>query len=77
MTRIGFKVGGVLKLVNLVNIFLQADSISFKGIYPGYKNEKLKKMRLTPNMRNFKFLEIFTSAGNFLEGPKKILLEMP
>ena len=31
-------VGGVLKRVNLVNFFLQADSISIKGIYPGYKN---------------------------------------
>ena len=31
-------VGGVLKRVNLVNFFLQADSISIKGIYPGYEN---------------------------------------
>ena len=39
---------GVLKRVNLVNFFLQADSISFKGIYPGYKNEKLKKNAIDP-----------------------------
>ena len=58
--------GGVLKRVNLVNFFLQVDSISIKGIYPGYENKEPKKMRLTPHMRDFKFLKIFTSVGNFL-----------
>ena len=37
------RVGGVLKRVNLVNFLLQADSISFKGIYPGYKKTNWKK----------------------------------
>ena len=55
-------VGGVLKRVNLVIFFLQADSISIKGIYPGYENKKPKKMRLTPYTRNLKFLKIFTSV---------------
>ena len=45
-------VGGVLKRINLVNFFLQADSITFKGIYPGFKNEKPEKMRLTPDTRD-------------------------
>ena len=51
--------GGVLKWVNQVKIFLQVDSISIKGIYPGYENEKPKKMRLTPDTRDFKCFEIF------------------
>ena len=34
---------GVPKRVNLVNNFLQVDSISIKGIYPGYKNEEKKQ----------------------------------
>ena len=33
------------------------DFISIKGIYPGYENERPKKMRLTPDTRNFKFLK--------------------
>ena len=43
MCEVGSR-GGTL-LVNLVNFFLQADSISIKGIYPGYENQKFKKMR--------------------------------
>ena len=35
------------------NFFFQADSISIKGIYPGYEIEKPKKMRLTPDTHNF------------------------
>ena len=59
------KVGGGLKRINLVNFFFQANSISFKGIYPGYGNEKLKKICLTPDTRNYKVLKNFKSVGNF------------
>ena len=41
-------VGVWLKRVNLVNFFSQVDSIRIKGTYPGYENEKPKKVRLTP-----------------------------
>ena len=40
--------GGGKERVNLVNFFYQVDSISIKGTYPGYKNEKPKKMRFDP-----------------------------
>ena len=41
---------GVLKRVNLVIFFLQADSITIQGIYPGYKKKKTKqKKHLTPD----------------------------
>ena len=39
---------GVLKRVNLVIFFLQADSITIQGIYPGYKKKKQNKKSIWP-----------------------------
>ena len=58
--------GGGKERVNLVNFFYQVDSISIKGTYPGYKNEKPKKMRFDPPTLTLIFLKNFTSVGKFL-----------
>ena len=70
--------GGVLKRVNLVIFFLKADSISFKGIYPGYKNKKTGNNAFDPwyaRLLVFKFF--FYKCWEFFVGPPKKFLKCP
>ena len=59
--------GGVLTGVNLVNIFLQVDSVRIEGTYPGYEEEKTKEQICsTPATLNFRFLKFFTGVEFFV-----------
>ena len=62
--------GGGLKQVNLVNFFWQVDSISIKGTFSGYKNEKPKKMRFNPPHLTLSFWKIL-QVSKISVGPEK------
>ena len=69
--------GGGAKRVNLVNFFLQVDSISIKGTYPGYKNKKPRKMRFNPQHLTLSFWKCLQVLKNFSKAQKKLFLKCP
>ena len=70
-------VGGGLKQVNLVIFFWKVDSISIKGTYSGYKNEKPKKMCFNPPHMTLSFWKNLQVSENFCRAQKIKFLKCP
>ena len=53
------------------------DSISIKGTYPGYKNEKPKKMRFKPPRLTLSFWKNLQVSEIFCRAKKILFLKCP